>query len=168
MKTVIAASAALTLFAAPAMAAEYATIEMELDVDVSAEALWEAVGDYCDIAEWGGLACEITAGENNEVGAVRTLTAGPATIEEILIGKTELSYGYAQPAVEGRFYDLYHGFMEARPTGENTSKIVYTLMYDVSNLEDQAAKDENLARRRTLFEGMLVNMKNIAEGNSPE
>ena len=41
--------------------------------------------------------------------------------------------------------------------------MIYTLVYDVSNLENQEAKDADMARRRGMFEGMLVNMKDIAE-----
>jgi hypothetical protein len=36
-------------------------------------------------------------------------------------------------------------------------------MYDVSNLADKAAKDADVARRKTQFEGALRNMKAIAE-----
>jgi len=143
---------------------EYVTIEMEIDIDRSAEDVWAAVGDYCDIGEWGGLPCEITSG-NGGMGTVRVLTAGPREIIEILVAQTELSYGYTQPAVEGQFYDLYHGFMEARPVTDSTSKMLYTLVYDVSNLENQEAKDADVARRRGMFEGLLGNMKEIAESH---
>jgi len=143
---------------------EYVSIEMEIDINKPAAEVWAAVGDYCDIEEWGGLACKITAG-NGGMGTVRALTAGPRTIIEILVAKTDLSYGYTQPVQEGQFYNLYHGFMEAKPVTASTSKMLYILVYDVSNLEDQAAKDADVARRRGMFENMLVNMKNIAEGN---
>jgi hypothetical protein len=139
---------------------EYVNIEMEIDINKSAEDVWAAVGDYCDIAEWGGLDCEITSG-NGDMGTVRVLLGG--RIVEILVAQTDLSYGYTQPVQEGQFYNLYHGFMEARPVSGNTSKMIYTLVYDVSNLENQEAKDADVARRRGMFEGMLVNMKNIAE-----
>jgi hypothetical protein len=36
-------------------------------------------------------------------------------------------------------------------------------MLDVSNLEDQAAKDADIERRRTTFERALASMKEIAE-----
>jgi len=143
---------------------EYVSIEMEIDINKPAAEVWAAVGDYCDIEEWGGLACKITAG-NGGMGTVRALTAGPRTIIEILVAQTDLSYGYTQPVQEGQFYNLYHGFMEAKPVTASTSKMLYILVYDVSNLEDQAAKDADVARRRGMFENMLVNMKNIAEGN---
>ena len=154
---ILTLTASMTLFAAEP---EYVNIEMEIDINKSAEDVWAAVGDYCDIAEWGGLDCEITSGDG-EMATVRVLLGG--RIVEILVAQTDLSYGYTQPVQENQFYILYHGFMEARPVSSNTSKMIYTLVYDVSNLEDQAAKDADVARRRGMFEGMLVNMKNIAE-----
>ena len=144
--------------------AEYVTIEMEIDINKSAAEVWELVGEYCDIEEWGGLPCEVTSG-NGGMGTVRELALGPRSIIEILVAQTELSYGYTQPVTEGQYYNLYHGFMEARPVTADTSKMVYTLVYDVSNLENQEAKDADMARRRGAFEGMLQNMKEIAEAN---
>jgi hypothetical protein len=54
--------------------------------------------------------------------------------------------------------------MEARPVSANSSKLLYTLILDVSNLEDQAAKDADAAGRRATFEGALASMKALAEG----
>jgi hypothetical protein len=146
----------------PAKPPEYVRIEMSIDVARPAAAVWAKVGGYCDIAVWAGnnLDCAITSGDGG-FGTVRSLFGG--RILEILIAKTELSYGYTQPAVPGRFYDLYHGFLEARPVDASSSRILYTLTYDVSNLADQAAKDADMARRRTQFEGLLANMKRLAE-----
>lgn len=161
MKTLLTAGGALVLLASPALAEpEYVRIDMSIDVDAPAATAWERVGGYCDIETWANLPCEITSGDGG-MGTVRSLLGG--RIIEILVAQTPLSYGYTQPAVEGEFYDLYHGFMEARPVTETTSQLLYTLVYDVSNLEDQAAKDEDMARRRTMFEGLLANMKGIAE-----
>ena len=148
--------------AAPAMSEpEYVTISMEIDINRPAAEVWAKVGGYCDIAQWLNLQCEITSGEG-EMGTVRSLAGG--RILEILVAQTELSYGYTQPVAEGQFYNLYHGFMEARPVSATKSKMLYTLVYDVSNLADQAAKDADQARRRTSFETALANMKKIAEG----
>ena len=141
---------------------EYATIELEIDVDRPAEEVWAKVGDYCDIAEWLDVDCVITSGDGG-MGTVRVLAGGRVT--EILVAQTELAYGYTQPAVEGRFYNLYHGFMEARPVTDDTSKILYTLVYDISDKPDQSAKDADIERRRTMFEGALENMKAIAEAD---
>lgn len=151
------------IVATSAQAQEYVRIDMEIDVDRSAEEVWDKVGGYCDISVWfNGLDCEITSGDGG-MGTVRVLAGGRVT--EILVAETELSYGYTQPAVQGQFYNLYHGFMEARPVTNDTSKILYTLVYDVSNLADQAAKDADIARRRTMFEGALQSMKSIAEAD---
>ena len=133
---------------------------MEIDVASSAEQTWAAVGDYCDISEWLGIDCTITSGEGG-IGTVRVLASGRIT--EVLVAQTPLSYGYTQPAVEGQFYNLYHGFMEARAVDANSSKLIYTLMLDVSNLADQAAKDADVTRRRATFERALASMKEIAE-----
>lgn len=162
MKRLILAILATTGFIAQSAFAqpEYVAIEMEIDVAKPADEVWAKVGGYCDISEWLGLDCEISSGDGS-LGTVRSLLGG--RILEILVAETELSYGYTQPAPEEGFYDHYHGFLEARPTGANSSKLLYTLMLDVSNLENQAAKDENIARRRGMFEGALAAMKAMAE-----
>jgi hypothetical protein len=118
------------------------------------------VGEYCDIGEWANLECVITSGDGG-VGTVRVLGGGRAT--EIMVAQTELSYGYTQPRVEGTPYNLYHGFMEARPVNASSSKMLYTLMLDASVYPDQATREADLARRRTLFEGVLQNIKKLAE-----
>lgn len=139
---------------------EYVTIEMEIGIDRPADEVWERVGAYCDIETWAGVDCEITSGDGG-IGTVRELAGGRVT--EVLVAKTELAYGYTQPAVEGEFYDLYHGFMEARPVDAQRSKLLYTLMYDVSNLADEAAKEADIERRRTMFEGLLEDIKALVE-----
>ena len=128
---------ALLAFAAAALAAtaplaepEYTTIKLEIDIAKPAKEVWAKVGGYCDISKWlNNVDCVITSGDGG-MGTVRVLAGGRVT--EILVAQTELSYGYTQPAREGQFYNLYHGFMEARPVTATTSKMLYTLMYDVS------------------------------------
>jgi hypothetical protein len=152
----------LVVTAIPAFAAEpeYATIRMEIDISRSAQDVWSRVGKYCDISAWLNIDCRITSG-NGGIGTVRMLAGG--RVAEILVAQTELSYGYTQPAKMGEFYNLYHGFMEARPITATSSKMIYTLMLDVSDKADKAAKDADLARRRTAFENALKKMKEIAE-----
>jgi hypothetical protein len=164
--TLIPSLCVLALMTAPAGAApagaapDYRTIVMQIDVARPAAAVWAKVGKYCDISQWLNLDCNITQGDG-QIGTVRSLAGGK--VLEILVGKTELSYGYTQPVKEGEFYSLYHGFMEAKPTGAKTSKIIYTLLYDTSDKPDAAAKDADVARRRGLFEAALKKMKQIAE-----
>jgi hypothetical protein len=152
-----AALAATAAFADPV----YTTIKMEIDVAKPAAEVWSKVGGFCDIGAWMKVDCKITSGDGG-MGTVRSLAGGRVT--EIMIAKTDLAYGYTQPAKEGQFYNLYHGFLEAKPVTDKTSKLLYTLVYDASDKPDQAAKDADAARRRTTFEGALKNMKKLAEG----
>lgn len=153
---------AMLVFSGALAEPEYTTIRMEIDVAKPAEEVWAKVGGYCDISEWLDVDCTITSGDGG-IGTVRELAGGRVT--EVLVGLTDLSYGYTQPATPGEFYDLYHGYMEARPMSENSSKLIYTLVYDISDKPDQAAKDEDIARRRAMFDGALRRMKDIAEAD---
>ena len=155
----------LGLFAValPALAAEpdYRTIRMEIDVAKPAAEVWKKVGGYCDISNWlANVDCKITAGDGG-IGTVRALRGG--AVIEMMIAVTPLSYGYTQPTVEGKFYNLYHGFLEARPVTATTSKLLYTLFLDESDKPDAAAKEADINARRTRFEGALKKMKEIAE-----
>ena len=138
----------------------YTSIVLEIAVNRPAAEVWKRVGKYCDIGEWMRIPCTITAGKDGEVGAVRSV------VNEVLVGKTELSYTYTQPVREGRPYDLYHGTLEARPVTATTSKLIYTLMFDNSMLADDAARERNKAQRTTTFTTALENMKTLAEGGT--
>jgi hypothetical protein len=138
----------------------YTSIPLEIAVDRPATDVWKRVGKYCDIGEWLRIPCTITAGKDGEFGAVRSVA------NEVLVGKTELSYTYTQPVREGRPYNLYHGTLEARPVTATTSKIVYTLFFDNSMLADEAARDADRARRAAQFTTALQNMKILAEGGT--
>jgi hypothetical protein len=138
----------------------YVSIPLEITVDRPAAEVWKRVGKYCDIGEWLQVPCTITSGKDGEFGTVRSIG------NEILVGKTELSYTYTQPVREGRPYDLYHGTLEARPVTATTSKLVYTLVFDNSMLADDAARERNIAQRTTQFTRALQNMKTLAEGGT--
>jgi hypothetical protein len=138
----------------------YISIPLEIMVNKPAAEVWKRVGKYCDIGEWLRVACTITQGKDGEFGAVRSIG------NEILVGKTELSYTYTQPVREGQPYILYHGTLEARPVTATTSKLVYTLVLDNSTLADDAARDRDRTRRAAQFTTALENMKILAEGGT--
>lgn len=138
----------------------YEVILLELDVNKPAADVWKRVGKYCDIGEWLQVPCTITSGKDGEVGAVRSIG------NEIMVGKTDLSYTYAQPARTGVNYDQYHGTVEARPVTATTSKIYYTLIYDNSGLADDDARAKDKERRSTTFMRAVQNMKTLAEGGT--
>ena len=45
-------AASVVFISASAVAQEYVTIDMEIDIDKPAAEVWEKVGDYCGISEW--------------------------------------------------------------------------------------------------------------------
>jgi hypothetical protein len=138
----------------------YISIPMEITVNRPAAEVWKRVGKYCDIGEWLRIPCTITSGKDGEFGAVRSVA------NEVLVGKTELSYTYTQPVRAGRPYNLYHGTLEARPLTPTTSKLVYTLVYDNSMLADEAARERDKTQRTAQFTQALENMKILAEGGT--
>jgi hypothetical protein len=92
----------------------YISIPMEIMVNRPAAEVWKRVGKYCDIGEWLRVPCTITSGKDGEFGAVRSIG------NEVLVGKTELSYTYTQPVRVGQTYNVYHGTLEARPVTATT------------------------------------------------
>jgi hypothetical protein len=138
----------------------YVSIPLEIMVNRPAAEVWKRVGKYCDIGEWLRIQCTMLSGKDGEFGAVRSVG------NEILVGKTELSYTYTQPVRTGVPYILYHGTLEARPVTATTSKLVYTLIFDNSTLADDAARERDIARRKTQFTTALENMKILAEGGT--
>ena len=138
----------------------YVSIEMEVAVDRPAAEVWKRVGKYCDIQEWLQVPCTIVSGTDGQVGVVRSVQ------DEVMVGKTELSYTYTQPVREGRPYNLYHGTIEARPVTATTSRLIYTLVFDNSMLADDAAREADIASRRARFTNALKNMKILAEGGT--
>jgi hypothetical protein len=140
----------------------YMSVKLEVDVNKPAAEVWARVGKYCDIGEWLGIGggCQIISGKDGELGAVRSVA------NEILVAKTDLSYTYTQPVRVGQFYPLYHGTVEAKPVTATTSKLIYSLMWDASNLADDAAREANKTQRATTFQTALNNMKILAEGGT--
>jgi hypothetical protein len=138
----------------------YTSLLMEVDVNRPAAEVWKRVGKFCDIGEWMGFPCTITSGKDGEVGTIRNIG------REVLVGKTDLSYTYAQPVTAGQPYLLYHGTLEAKPVTATTSKLLYTLMWDNSTCADDAAREQDRNQRRTMFQNALNNMKILAEGGT--
>lgn len=145
----------------PAVAAPtYVSLSLDITVNRPADDVWKRVGKYCDIGEWLQMPCTITSGTDGELGAVRSVA------NEILVGRTQHSYTYTQPARNDRPYNMYHGTLEVRPLSATTSSIVYALVWDNSMLADEAARQADITRRRSTFTRALENMKVLAEGGT--
>lgn len=138
----------------------YVSIPMTIEVNAPVDKVWARIGKYCDIGEWGIPGCTIISGTDGEFGAVRSIG------NEVLVGKTQYSYVYTQPARASGGYNMYHGTLEARALTPTTTKINYTLLYDNSSLADDAAREADMNNRRTRFMSMLNNMKTLSEGGT--
>ncbi len=140
----------------------YVSIPMEIDVNRPIAEVWKRVGKWCDVSEWIQIpaGCRLTFGKDGEIGAGRSVGS------EILVGRSEYSYTYAQPVRAGVPYNIYHGTLEARATSPTTTKLLYTLFLDNSMLADDAAREKDVASRRALFMRALNNMKVLAEGGT--
>lgn len=138
----------------------YVSIPLEITVNRPAAEVWKRVGKWCDVGEWLQVPCTITWGKDGQPGAVRSVA------NEILVGTTDLSYTYTQPARNGQSYNQYHGTLEAKPLTPTTSKLVYTLLFDNSMLADATARDRDIAQKTALFTRALQNMKTLAEGGT--
>ena len=122
----------------------YVAIPMTITVNAPVDAVWARVGKYCDIGEWGFPDCTILSGDGNGLGTVRSIG------HEVLVGKTRYSYTYTQPVREGIAYNMYHGTLEAVPLTDKTTRLNYTLVFDNSNLADDAARNKDIVIRQKL------------------
>ncbi|WP_263408182.1 SRPBCC family protein [Terriglobus tenax] len=143
-------------------APHYVSFQLTEEVNASADAVWAKVGKYCDIAAWSGMPCRIVQGPGEEIGTVRSI------LNEVMVGKTTYSYTYTQAPRQGAVYNLYHGTLEVVPVTAKTSRLQYSFLYDNSMLADDAAREAEIATRKTRFGGYLKNMKAMAEGRKVE
>ena len=156
--TAALASAGL-LAAAPAFAAEYATVKLEQTVNAPIDQVWAKVGGYCAIQDWlKQLAPCVLVGDGG-LGSVRKLGAQGA-ITEVMVAQTMYSYTYAQP----NNTILYHGTLSAEPIDKGHTKLMYTVIWDDEPDGTQDKKDADRKRRSDGFTTALANMKTLAEG----
>ncbi|MDZ4370382.1 MAG: SRPBCC family protein [Phenylobacterium sp.] len=150
-----AAAAALSLATSAQAAGDYVGITQEIGVNAPAATAWSKVKGYCDIGAWLKAPCEITAGKDGEVGALRKIAG---RVEEVIVATTPTSYTYAD--IDPKI--LYHGTVEVRPVTPTTSKFVYTLFFDQASIPAEQ-REANRTRRAAMFKGVLETMKSAAE-----
>jgi hypothetical protein len=148
--------AGIVLAGPVAMAADYTTIVLSVDVARPADAVWKKIGGFCDIGPVLKLKCVYTSG-GGDLGTVRRLAD---RIDEVMVAKTSHSYTYTQPDSK----TLYHGTVDVEPAGPDSSKIIYSLFYDQSDLKTEAAQAKARDQRTKAFTRALDTMKRIAEG----
>lgn len=104
-------------------------VELSIDIDAPAEAVWARIGNFDDMS-WHPVVAQ-TAGEGgNEVGATRVLTLqgdGTATITEALTrySAERMSYSYKITAVDVQVLPVtnYSSHLTVTSAGEGKSKV---------------------------------------------
>jgi hypothetical protein len=157
MRNIIGLAALAACIAGPAAAFDFVTVQRQVAVNRPAAAVWAKVGDYCAISDWLKIKCAYKSGAG-EMGSVRLLND---QVEEVMVGKTALSYTYQQN-VGPMTPNLYHGTVEIVPVDAGHSRIVYTLVYDQQpfSAEEKAAQKTRLNDR---FQTAIETMKQLAE-----
>jgi hypothetical protein len=168
MKKILTASALLMLGAGSAMAQtpqppDWTTLTFSANLNKPADLAWKRVGgtDWCGIAKYLDVkGCTITSGKG-ELGSLRTIDTGTATVVEIAVARTPLSYTYAQPFTP----IFYHGTMAVEPVDATHSKLVYTLIWNQAGLPDQKARTDAYEGRKVRFQAAVDKM--AAAANAP-
>jgi hypothetical protein len=145
--------------AVPDVPHHWATIVMTANVNHGADEAWKRIGgdDYCAFIKFLGMnSCVLTVG-TGDVGTNRLLNG---RINELMVSKTSHSYVYAQPSSP----IFYHGTMAVEPVDAGHAKIVYTLLYDNSNIAPDARAAE-MDRRRVRFQAAIDKMAASANAN---
>jgi hypothetical protein len=168
MKQVILTTALLALGMASAAAqtpqpASWTTLTFTADINKPADVAWQRIGgkDWCGIAKFLDVkGCKIDSG-TGELGSIRTIDTGTATLMEIVVAKTPHSYTYAQPFTP----IFYHGTMAVEPAGSGHSKLVYTLIWNENGLPDAVARTAAREGRKVRFQAAVDKM--AAAANAP-
>ena len=164
MNRLLTAAALLSasLVAAPAFAAEYATVKLETTVNAPVDAVWAKVGGYCAIQDWLKQLAPCVLSGDGGLGSVRKLGA-QGGITEVMVAQTKYSYTYAQPTNPGLGI-LYHGTLSAEPIDKGHTKLMYSVVWDIEPDGAQDKKDADKANRTRTFTAALASMKALAEG----
>lgn|SRR6185437_9715458 len=149
-------AAGVLLAGSDARAADYATIVLSVDVARPADAVWKKIGGFCEIGGVLKVKCVYTSG-NGDLGTVRRLAD---RIDEVMVAQTAHSYTYTQPDSKV----LYHGTVAVEPKGPDSSKIIYSLFYDQSDMKTEADRAKSRDQRTKRFTQALDAMKQMAEG----
>lgn len=166
MKTLLIATTLMGLaIAAQAQTpqpADWTTLTLTANLNKGVDAAWDKIGgnDWCGIGKYLDVkSCDINSGKG-ELGSVRTINTGTATVVEIVVARTPHSYTYAQPFTP----IFYHGTLAVEPVDKSHSKLVYTLIWNQTAVGDAAAQAAAREGRHTRFQAAVDKMAAAANG----
>jgi mxaD protein len=176
MKTILVAAALLvSLVAGSAAFAEPAkTLKVSKSVHINApvDKVWDAVKDFDSLPKWhpGFSDDKLTKGENNKVGAVRTLTVkdGPSFTEELL-AFDDANHSYKYRIVESPLpLRDYHSTVSVKADPKGGTRVHWTGTFKRKSTSDtppDAENDEAATKLVTgVYEGGLSNLKKMLDG----
>jgi hypothetical protein len=143
--------------------ASWTTLTFSAPLNKPADVAWHRVGgdDWCGIAKFLDVkSCKIDSG-TGELGSIRTIDTGTATVVENVVAKTAHSYTYAQPFTP----IFYHGTLAVEPVDATHSRLVYTLIWNEAGLPDAAARTAAREGRKVRFQAAVDKM--AAAANAP-
>jgi hypothetical protein len=136
---------------------QFTVITQTIAVDRGADQTWRKIGEYCSIRLWTAQSCVYLSG-SGDVGSIRNVNDH---FIELLVARTSRSYTYYQPGSS----NMYHGTLAVEPDGTERSRIVYTMVYDVSALiTPQAIATDRDKRINGFLVPSLQRLKALAEG----
>ncbi len=141
--------------------ASWTTLSFSAAINKPADVAWHRVGgdEWCGIAKFLDVkGCTITSGKG-ELGSIRSIDTGTATVLEIAVARTAHSYTYAQPFTP----IFYHGTLAVEPVDKTHSKLTYSLIWNQTAVGDAAAQAAARDGRRTRFQAAVDKMKAAAE-----
>lgn len=146
-----------------AQPASWTTLTFSAPLNKPADIAWHRVGgdDWCGIAKFLDVkGCKIESG-TGELGSLRTIDTGTATVVENVVARTSHSYTYAQPFTP----IFYHGTLAVEPVDATHSRLVYTLIWNEAGLPDAAARTTAREGRKVRFQAAVDKM--AAAANAP-
>jgi len=116
-------------------------VRTEQYFDVSADELWNIIGDFGQMKKWGGDKLKSCTQNGSGIGSERTLIVSTPSGEETIVDKLEdvglRSYSYS--IVRSNLpYKKYHAKMEAVEDGEGC-KLIWSSEFEPSGLNEEAS-----------------------------
>ncbi|HEY3300883.1 MAG TPA: SRPBCC family protein [Methylophilaceae bacterium] len=160
-----------TSFEAVAAKAKTLKVNEKIEINASADKVWENLGDFGAIEKWhpAFASTEIVGGTNNKVGAQRVLTLKDGgkineTLTAYSASKKTMTYKITESVVP---VSHYLATIDVVAKGANKSLVVWHATFKRKDLADApaAGQDDETAVKTitTVFQAGLENVKKISE-----
>lgn len=158
--------------AAPAAPAKTLHVEEKVEIKAPAADVWAKVNNFGDLGAWHPAVAktEITAGKNNEKGAMRVLTLGDGgKITEKLTAYNAKKMSFSYVITEGVLpVSSYKSTVTVKPGKGGMTSVVWKGSFkrqDASAQPKQGQDDETAVKTiKNVYRAGLDNLKKIAEG----